>query len=116
MRTNLVGRSLVSAITHTPASGPFGPVTTPPISSEPTFGSVRAFGSAAAANSTMPAASDVRMPKRLIDMSVLSRGAGHGLHGLLVVATGDSKSQKTSFDLSFLNALSRDVHPMKPGL
>src|SRR5213076_1576533 len=28
MRTNLVGRSWVSAITHTPASGPFGPVTT----------------------------------------------------------------------------------------
>src|SRR5215471_3069190 len=33
MRANLVGRSLVSAITHTPASGPFGPLTTPPMSS-----------------------------------------------------------------------------------
>ncbi|TMQ26806.1 MAG: hypothetical protein E6K82_03295 [Candidatus Rokuibacteriota bacterium] len=30
---NLVARSVVSAITHTPASGPFGPVTTPPMSS-----------------------------------------------------------------------------------
>src|SRR6266705_4204387 len=30
---NFVGRSLVSAITHTPASGPFELVTTPPMSS-----------------------------------------------------------------------------------
>src|SRR3970040_2173063 len=29
MRANFVGRSVVSAITHTPASGPFGPLTTP---------------------------------------------------------------------------------------
>jgi hypothetical protein len=29
---NLVGRSVVSAITQTPASGPLAPVTTPPIS------------------------------------------------------------------------------------
>src|SRR5438552_7420909 len=36
MRTNLVGRSCVSAITHTPASGPFGPVTTPAMSAGPT--------------------------------------------------------------------------------
>src|SRR5262245_4534475 len=36
MRANLVGRSLVSAITHTPASGPFDPVTTPPMAVEPT--------------------------------------------------------------------------------
>src|SRR6266481_4191322 len=33
MRANLVGRSPVSAMTHTPASGPAGPVTTPPLSS-----------------------------------------------------------------------------------
>ena len=33
MRANLVGRSAVSAMTQTPASGPFGPVTTPPMSS-----------------------------------------------------------------------------------
>src|SRR5215813_6920838 len=33
----LVGRSVVSAITHTPASGPFGPRTTPPISVAPTL-------------------------------------------------------------------------------
>src|SRR4029077_19031649 len=32
-RDILVGRSVVSAMTHTPASGPFAPVTTPPISS-----------------------------------------------------------------------------------
>src|SRR5262245_61961844 len=36
MRANLVGRSLVSAITHTPASGPLVPVTTPPMSLAPT--------------------------------------------------------------------------------
>src|SRR2546421_8707309 len=35
MRTNFVGRSWVSAITHTPASGPFGPVTTPAMSVGP---------------------------------------------------------------------------------
>src|SRR5712671_1791463 len=33
MRMKRTGRSRVSAITHTPASGPFGPVTTPPMSS-----------------------------------------------------------------------------------
>src|SRR5258705_9579467 len=32
MRTYLVGKSLVSAITQTPASAPLAPVTTPPIS------------------------------------------------------------------------------------
>src|SRR6185312_5168242 len=32
MRAKRVGRSWVSAITQTPASGPFGPVTTPPMS------------------------------------------------------------------------------------
>ena len=34
--TNLVGRSVVSAITQTPASGPLGLVTTPPRSALPT--------------------------------------------------------------------------------
>src|SRR5262249_62204216 len=34
---NLVGRSLVSAITQTPACGPLGPVTRPPISLSPTL-------------------------------------------------------------------------------
>src|SRR6185369_6774327 len=33
MRANRVGSSVVSAITQTPASGPAGPVTTPPMSS-----------------------------------------------------------------------------------
>src|SRR5262245_46255830 len=33
MRTNRVGRSVVSATTQTPASGPAGPETTPPMSS-----------------------------------------------------------------------------------
>src|SRR5262245_65327967 len=31
MRANFVGSSVVSAITHMPASGPLGPVTTPPM-------------------------------------------------------------------------------------
>src|SRR5882672_10913267 len=34
---NFVGRSVVSAITQTPASGPLGPVTTPPMSFAPTL-------------------------------------------------------------------------------
>ena len=34
---NSVGRSLVSAITQTPASGPLAPVTTPPIALAPTW-------------------------------------------------------------------------------
>src|SRR4051812_37190536 len=37
MRTNFVGRSRVSAMTHTPASGPRAPVTVPPISFGPTL-------------------------------------------------------------------------------
>src|SRR3970282_1991595 len=32
MRANFVGKSVVSAMTHTPASGPLGPFTTPPMS------------------------------------------------------------------------------------
>src|SRR5262249_44168968 len=35
---NFVGRSDVSAMTHTPASGPFAPATTPPMSLAPTCG------------------------------------------------------------------------------
>src|SRR5688572_17653438 len=56
MRTNFVGRSFVSAMTHTPASGPFGPVTTPPMSSGPTFTAASDVGSAAAASVTHAAA------------------------------------------------------------
>src|SRR3954469_7784470 len=37
MRANLVGRSVVSAMTQTPASGPLAPLTTPPISFSPTL-------------------------------------------------------------------------------
>ncbi len=33
MRLKRVGSEVVSAMTQTPASGPFGPVTTPPMSS-----------------------------------------------------------------------------------
>src|SRR6267378_1889771 len=36
MRANLVGRSVVSAITQTPASGPAAPTTVPPIAVAPT--------------------------------------------------------------------------------
>src|SRR5436190_16854947 len=36
MRTNFVGRLVVSAMTQTPASGPLGPDTTPPMSSAST--------------------------------------------------------------------------------
>src|SRR6516164_266071 len=37
MRANFVGRSVVSAMTQTPASGPFELVTTPPMSVLPTL-------------------------------------------------------------------------------
>src|SRR5262249_57819666 len=46
----LVGRSDVSAITQTPASGPLGPATTPPISLAPTVGPCCALAGASAAN------------------------------------------------------------------
>src|ERR1700675_4160414 len=58
MRTYLVGKSLVSAITQTPASGPFAPVTTPPISSALTW----AAGCALAPVGT---AMNNEVPKRL---------------------------------------------------
>src|SRR5436853_6448938 len=37
MRANRVGRSVVSAITQTPVSGPLAPFTTPPMSVAPMF-------------------------------------------------------------------------------
>src|SRR5262249_44816414 len=52
MRTYFVGKSLVSAITQTPASGPFAPVTTPPISSALTCCANAAVG--AAINKAVP--------------------------------------------------------------
>ena len=58
MRANLVGRSVVSAITQTPASGPLGPLTTPPISVSPTVTAAGdcwalSSGAAAARNTAM---------------------------------------------------------------
>src|SRR6476659_3863088 len=51
MRANLVGRSVVSAITHTPASGPLDPVTVPPMSLSVIFwASAGALTNAAASN------------------------------------------------------------------
>src|SRR3954467_6631132 len=51
MRANLVGKSVVSAITQTPASGPLGPFTTPPMSWGPTFcANAVALTAAAASN------------------------------------------------------------------
>jgi hypothetical protein len=38
MRANLVGKSVVSAITQTPASGPFEPRTMPPTDFSPMAG------------------------------------------------------------------------------
>ena len=52
MRTNFVGRSEVSAMTQTPASGPAGPVTAPPMSSAPTCTKNCLDGSAAATSAT----------------------------------------------------------------
>src|SRR5438270_11740272 len=55
MRVNLVGRSLVSAITHTPASAPFLPVTTPARSEAPGL-TAAPFGCAPAGAGAKPAA------------------------------------------------------------
>src|SRR5207247_6791822 len=76
--TNLVGRSLVSAITHTPASGPFGPVTTPPMSS----GSMRTASPLccpafivcdAVSNNAKPTAITLAYTHRFVFMSAPSR-------------------------------------------
>ena len=55
---------LVSAITHTPASGPFGPVTTPPISVEPMFTPGRSALLGAQSRRRLPADRPARSPRR----------------------------------------------------
>src|SRR5205823_5156400 len=59
MRMNFVGRSVVSAITQTPASGPFAPVTTPPMSSLSMATAVCARNGAGQTNEAMPIAATV---------------------------------------------------------
>src|SRR5580692_2870894 len=78
--TNLVGRSLVSAITHTPASGPFELATTPAMSAFPTltaaaFPPARILGSQALNSAARPR---IRIPGRevLLLIFVLLR-VGH---------------------------------------
>src|SRR5581483_2796658 len=59
MRANLVGRSVVSAITQTPASGPLAPLTTPPMSFSPTLSDAArccCWASAGAPNASASAA------------------------------------------------------------
>src|SRR6266704_2907558 len=60
---NFVGRSVVSAITHTPASGPLGPLTTPPRSPAPTriAGSVVCCASSRVRPTTISAATATRV-------------------------------------------------------
>src|SRR5947207_15039299 len=79
MRANLVGRSVVSAITHTPASGPFTLVTTPPISS----GSIGTGAAAPLCRATthvieqatrMATTSAVRLPLVMIPLSEFPGG------------------------------------------
>src|ERR1051325_2367092 len=56
MRTNVVGRSCVSAITHTPKGSPLGPVTTPAMSWAPTGTPWASKGRAATVESPIIAA------------------------------------------------------------
>src|SRR6266508_4798581 len=70
---NLVGRSLVSAITQTPASGPLAPVTTPPMSSLSMATAVWALtcAGAAASKEAMPIAATVKYSLALSLMGAL---------------------------------------------
>src|SRR3954463_5512602 len=70
---NLVGRSVVSAITHTPASGPPAPLTVPPRSAWPTVipgGELGCWAdtleNGAAADAAMPIAAALRQSLPLI--------------------------------------------------
>src|SRR6516162_9394634 len=68
-----VGRSMVSAITQTPASGPFVPVTTPPMSSSSTATAVWALkrAGAAASKAARPIAATVKHSLALSLMGAL---------------------------------------------
>src|SRR5262245_25877428 len=84
MRANFVGSSLVSAMTQTPASGPFGLVTTPPISSASmgTGVAVRCCAPAHASDETISAI-DAEIPARVLDgMARLSNYSSHAAHGV----------------------------------
>src|SRR5262249_31306098 len=75
-----VGRSVVSAITHTPASGPFAPVTTPPMSSLSIATAVCApscAGAAASSAATLIAAT----VKYSLALSLMGALLVHFLHG-----------------------------------
>src|SRR5262245_30175797 len=64
MRMKRVGRSFVSAITQTPASGPFGPVTVPPISSL-SMATFAAWALAPCCQSGMRKANDAAVQSRM---------------------------------------------------
>src|SRR5262249_45966626 len=72
---NFVGRSVVSAITHTPASGPLGPRTTPPRSLSPTVTAAPccAWASGAKTASARPIAAALAQSLDLIVMTVFLR-------------------------------------------
>src|ERR1043166_9112764 len=89
------GRSRVSAITHTPASGPFGPRTTPPMSSSSIATAAVAVavavccapaGTAANARNAASAA-DVKMPSVVSFLRMLDRSLVPGNYWLLLIGT-----------------------------
>ena len=87
VRENFVGRPVVSAITQTPASGPFGPVTTPPMSS-PSMATSPPAPWVADTPSTVRGASDVNA-SRAVQAPVSSRKVRRVRMRLLVLV-GDA--------------------------
>src|SRR5690242_1752137 len=90
-----VGRSVVSAITHTPASGPFAPVTTPPMSSLSIATAVCAPSCAGAAVSSAatPIAATVRYSLALSLIGALLVHFWHGARGRCAARHAGAKTR-----------------------
>src|SRR5215469_15466561 len=124
MRAKRVGVSLVSAITHTPASGPFGPLTTPPISVAPiltpggacwaessagtTANNAAASTSGAALNKNLPLILMVHAPLINVILGVMSRCIG--LVGSIRCVCAATDSTVRGFSI----ALGHWVPPVRP--
>src|SRR5262252_9771994 len=129
-----VGRSVVSAITHTPASGPFGPVTTPPMSVAPTLtaAGVWAFAGACAPRANVRAtAATPQYRLSLIVMSTSTLGLccadgpakrnnnalpqRYGLISILRHPRRQSRSNAMAAATAQINDITdRDGHPRQP--
>src|SRR5215475_9566995 len=83
MRANLVGSSVVSAITQTPASGPDAPTTVPPMSVAPTVTACWAYNAVGMAfGSAIKPANIVNRASALVTNMVTSRRGTGSLAGL----------------------------------